>query len=160
MNLLTGLLVAILFHFNAHARLGETMEEAITRYGEPLEKTEKLAHFQKDGYDIYLQFFNGKCWCITIGAAGEKRLSTEESDVFRSKNKPDGFTWKYRGTEKSKKNFSSSFYEIVLPDGTVFHSFDDNFSTTVVYNKTVEDSLKREGKLRRDMEAKEKMKGL
>jgi len=55
----------------AHARLGETVDQCIARYGQPVAQEdepavpgEKSAIFEKNGYAIWAFFLNGKCGMI------------------------------------------------------------------------------------------------
>lgn len=56
----------------ANARLGESLEDCVLRYGEQVGTAEKsvaqsdgdAVHFRKSGFDIFVEFRNGMAWSI------------------------------------------------------------------------------------------------
>ena len=73
-----------------HARIGETMEQATERYGEPVssgvEDNDEWTFFKKGGFVVYVIFYEGKIEHIEYikqkpGAGTDKLTSTELSDT-------------------------------------------------------------------------------
>jgi hypothetical protein len=48
------------------AKIGETKNQLIVRYGKPLSESDEEVVFSKAGYDIIAILFNEKCGCITF----------------------------------------------------------------------------------------------
>lgn len=93
----------------SHARIGESLEQCIKLYGEPVKCLEKGFLFVKEGMRIYITFCQGCADCIflqKIDPRVEKHvLPISESEIkqFLSENS-QGFKWQYSS---------------VLPDGDV-----------------------------------------
>lgn len=93
----------------SQARIGESLEQCIKLYGEPVKRLEKGLLFVKEGMRIYITFSQGCADCIflqKIDPRVEKHvvpISESEIKQFLSENS-QGFKWQYSS---------------VLPDGDV-----------------------------------------
>jgi len=75
----------------ANARLGETKEQAVERYGKPVQELEAEGRFEsficsKDGYLFLLKFLDGKVAYLVVTCAGNEGLKEEEVEIFLKKN--------------------------------------------------------------------------
>jgi hypothetical protein len=72
------------------ARIGETMDEAITRYGNVVRHDtihgEKYYSFEKNGFHILAHFHDGKLDRILYNSESRDKLTEEEIDTFLRAN--------------------------------------------------------------------------
>lgn len=95
-----ALLTLLILAVPAFARLGETPEECVARYGSPIstDKAKQILAFQKSGLLIMAEFDGGRCACISFqhadkDAAGEPApFTAEEAELLREANS-DGMKW-------------------------------------------------------------------
>ena len=105
MKALLSLVVFLAVSIPAFARIGETYEQCVARYGTPIEPLKgEDAKFQKAGLVIKITFLKGIAGSIWIeNAAGEKYpLATEVIDVLLKANTTDG-EWMELPTKSEKK---------------------------------------------------------
>lgn len=78
----------------AQARLGETLTDCKSRYGEPLKQDEKtqVVMFRKSGVYITCAFFEGKCDKIWYQREDGEQFSDVEFEALRESNKA-GSEW-------------------------------------------------------------------
>lgn len=87
----------------AQARIGESQERCIQRYGNPVQILEKGLLFVKSGMRIYITFSHGLADCIflqKLDAVSHKKalpIPGPEIKQFLSENS-QGYTWKYSST--------------------------------------------------------------
>ena len=88
----------------AQARIGETLEECIKRYGEPVQREEtKTLIFQKSGISINCGFREGRCVQITYQKIDTKaRLNNREVEILRAAN---GSNWILQGGTNSPYSY-------------------------------------------------------
>ncbi len=73
-----GILAALLFFpFQAECKIGETVEQCVARYGEPLAITGELGWFRKSVYFIECWFHEGKWVFAVLCGNGGKSLLKE-----------------------------------------------------------------------------------
>ena len=87
------IILALLIPQMAEARIGETLAECITRYGEPIDKLLasnsseiRFAYFTKGGFVIQVDALNGVCQCITYKKNDETAIEAETLKRILSKN--------------------------------------------------------------------------
>jgi hypothetical protein len=72
------------------ARIGETMDEAVKRYGKVMHHAtiggEELYSFKKNGFDIEVHFHEGKIDHIRYGKESGEKLTPEEIDTLLKAN--------------------------------------------------------------------------
>ena len=73
------------------ARIGETLDQCVQRYGKPVPKPIQIDNddsylFQKDGYSIIVSFLQGRAYGITYGRRGKTPLREDEITNFLQKN--------------------------------------------------------------------------
>lgn len=80
------ILITLLMCGVAHARLGETVDECLKRYGMPYGMDEKQTtfYFVKDGITIHVTFDGGKCVQITY--TSETDWTPKDEDLLRAAN--------------------------------------------------------------------------
>jgi hypothetical protein len=75
---------------SSFARIGETMEEAVTRYGPVVHhdtiQGEKYSLFKKNGFHILAHFHDGKIDHILYSSESGEKLTHEEIDTFLKAN--------------------------------------------------------------------------
>jgi hypothetical protein len=75
---------------SSFARIGETMDEAVARYGQVIHhatiRGEELYSFKKNGFDIEAHFNEGKIDYIMYSKASREKLTPEEIDTFLKAN--------------------------------------------------------------------------
>ena len=87
----------------AQARIGESRERCIERYGKPVQTLEKGLLFAKNGMRIYITFSHGLADCIFLqkldAVSHKKALPIPEVEIkqFLSENSR-GYSWKYSST--------------------------------------------------------------
>ena len=87
----------------AQARIGESRERCIERYGKPVQILKKGLLFAKNEMRIYITFSHGLADCIFLqkldAVSQKKALPIPEAQIkqFLSENSR-GYTWKYSST--------------------------------------------------------------
>ena len=83
------LLLLLLVPTLAHARIGETKQQCIERYGEPIKevKDRRICIFTKSGYRISVHFFVNRVDFIQYTKVKADIITEEESDELIEKNK-------------------------------------------------------------------------
>jgi hypothetical protein len=89
--------LTLMLCISAHARLGETINECIRRYGEPLKADEekKILGFQKGVFFVMCIFLDGKCESISFKKEDESAFSVSEFEGLREAN-GGGLEWSQR----------------------------------------------------------------
>jgi len=115
-----AMLLWALAPINAQARLGETLEECIERYGEPTSKTlTRRAWFHKSVYFIDCFFHEGRCEIIVFRRVGETPVSwvtiarneaqhmepEEVSRIVNSMKGADSERWKLTKFEEHESGY-------------------------------------------------------
>ncbi len=90
------LLLSVLISLSspALARIGETREQCDARYGKPVrvKEEEQMVHYEKAGYHIVCEFFEGKCEDISFNHVAKDEagkllpLSKEELKMLMESN--------------------------------------------------------------------------
>lgn len=88
MKTITILITLLMLNVAAHARLGETVNECVKRYGKPSGMDEKNStfHFTKEGIEIHVTFDGGKCVKISYQKqemSGLLRSDFDRNEVLR-----------------------------------------------------------------------------
>lgn len=115
--LLVACTIVLLASVSAYARIGETLEQCIERYGDPLKNDSSNAMFSKAGVYVYAHFFEGKADMITFRKIEEDvlerpvELSQTEINVLLSSNG--------QGHEWAKQNSPSMDSDWKTDDGKV-----------------------------------------
>lgn len=101
--LLTVLFIAFFTALPSHARLGETEDQCIARYGTPTQVANpgadgtidnyRTLYFSKGDYSISAAFLNGHCGVFAIQKSDKSDLSSNEIQILLDANS-DGHTWK------------------------------------------------------------------
>ncbi|HEY0791649.1 MAG TPA: hypothetical protein VGD78_11345 [Chthoniobacterales bacterium] len=71
-------IVAIGFQMSAYGQLGETLPQCETRYGHKISEHNGSAGFRKDGYYIFVRFFEGRADAILFSKARSDTLDRPE----------------------------------------------------------------------------------
>lgn len=74
----------------SQARIGETMEQCIARYGPVVEHMGKDASFKPDPFTIIAEFENGKC--VTLYISSKEEITETQINVFLKANGGEN-TW-------------------------------------------------------------------
>ena len=89
-NLFASSVVLFSLGLHAFARIGETMEEAVKRYGPVFQQEtiqgEKYSSFRKNGFRILAHFHDGKIDHILYNSEFRAKLTHEEIDAFLKAN--------------------------------------------------------------------------
>ncbi len=105
-------LIAVLFcTVTAEARLGETSDQCIERYGQPvIRKDDYLIFKTQSGIVVKTIFKAGRCVCIVYRKADED-FTEEQLSVLLKSNTGNGDldTWKLDENIESKKQFMGSW---------------------------------------------------
>ena len=94
MRLILITLLLSLLLLPAHARLGETEDQCVQRYGPVVNRTTSgisgldlpMLVFAKNGYKVVTIMLNDKVCCLTILKADQTALSDNEIDLFLTAN--------------------------------------------------------------------------
>ena len=106
-----------------HARIGETSEECIKRYGNPIDSdyvpvpegciiVEGDYHFSKNGFDILVHFYEGKADYILFSASDFSEMSDKDVATLLDANIGSG-SWKEDKSAKHDRVFISSEKKIL-----------------------------------------------
>ncbi|WP_395740569.1 hypothetical protein [Prosthecobacter sp.] len=95
-----ALLTLLCLSSAALARIGETQDECIRRYGEPVQRdADKTLSFRKSGIAVTCTFLEGRCVHIRYQKLDpDARLNGREVDILRAAN---GTHWKLQGGNTS-----------------------------------------------------------
>lgn len=90
------------------ARIGDTLDESITRYGKPINAAGDTAMFEKPPYYVTVHLSDGKTDAITYvkskkGANGESDMSPDEIDRLLGLNSDQ--QWKQTGGKQGAKQW-------------------------------------------------------
>jgi hypothetical protein len=82
MKTATAVLFLLGFHaFLAEARIGETREQCVARYGAPVSRSNQPSHvasFFRSGFQIDVEFHNGKAESLAFAKSAEKARTGEQ----------------------------------------------------------------------------------
>jgi hypothetical protein len=100
---LFALLIFVATAAHCLARIGDTLDESITRYGKPITAAGDTAMFEKPPYYVTVHLSDGKTDAITYvkskkGANGESEMSPDEIDRLLGLNSDQ--QWKQTGAAK------------------------------------------------------------
>ncbi len=115
------LFVILVVALPARARLGETEDQCIARYGTPTEILDadkaqvpyRTLNFIKGNYNVGAAFIDGHCECLCIQRTDNSDLSDNEIQILLDANS-DGHTWK-------KSTETSVYHQWLRDDGTLAH---------------------------------------
>jgi hypothetical protein len=105
---LFALFILVVATNNCQARIGDTLEESITRYGKPINAAGDTAMFEKPPYYVTVHFSDGKTDAITYvkthkGAGSESEMSPDEIDRLLGLNSDQ--QWKQAGPKEGTKQW-------------------------------------------------------
>ena len=131
---LFALLIFVATAGHCLARIGDTLDESIARYGKPINAAGDTAMFEKPPYYVTVHLSDGKTDAITYvkskkGANAESEMSSDEIDRLLGLNSDQ--QWKQNGAKEGTKRWG-------LQDGSLSAVYTkDNFLvvTTADYEK-------------------------
>jgi hypothetical protein len=105
---LFALLVLVGTSGNCLGRIGDTLDESITRYGKPINAAGDTAMFEKPPYYVTVHLSDGKTDAITYvktkkGASNESEMSSDEIDRLLGLNSDQ--QWKQTGAKEGSKQW-------------------------------------------------------
>jgi hypothetical protein len=105
---LFALFILVVATNNCQARIGDTLEESITRYGKPINAAGDTAMFEKPPYYVTVHLSDGKTDAITYvkthkGAGSESEMSPDEIDRLLGLNSDQ--QWKQAGPKEGTKQW-------------------------------------------------------
>ena len=124
-----ALFISILFIVSsaAYARIGETLQQCIERYGQPIKTTpEGMILFSKSGLYVFVHFFEEKADAIAFRKVEEDALQTpaeisqNEIDLLLSSN-GQGHEWKKREVISMDSEWETDDGKIIATYGTMQH---------------------------------------
>lgn len=100
LTLLLLLCLFLSFSLSAHARIGESFDQCIQRYGEPVQRAgTQTLFFKKSGISITCAFRESRCVQISYKKLEPKaRFTSHEVDILRTAN---GSNWKLQQSDSS-----------------------------------------------------------
>ena len=108
---LVTLLFLLLLTLPARARLGETEDQSIARYGQPIsvkdvdgENDYRTLEFRKNGYFIMAYFLNGKCALLGLNKDDKSEFSDNEIQALLDDNS-EGHAWAKNDTNSTNREW-------------------------------------------------------